>query len=542
MTQTKYYDPQDSGMKSLLAWKATVFELVLERKEFYLYIIWNLILTTVCIVALPEGTIDDFNWDVASIMQYVMTFFATFYNDMCYSRYTRLYPDCVSFGDGVIDMVQELCLNMPSQDLYPHRIACTKYLLAVVYEHFMLICGGRLNDESWKELVKKGLLTEEEATLLACFPGGRSTTVLCCWVLFIIRNALVQDCMWRRNDKSHDVSQQTVHIYNRLCRHIVNMETSARHIGYTLANPIPFAYYQLMSFILLFNVMLLATFSALYRSYLSVFPFSVALIIYMGLRKVSTALADPFGTDSVDFAVPDFIRNCFERAVCVLVAFVRPELRKWILIQVDGVEDFDEHHLRRPFKQSLFKETESEKRGPAAVHLEWTSDSVFEDADEGHDVLRSVKYSLDPRGVPPEKKKDEVLISDEEKLQQAKHEIEQELEKHDELEMEEADLEFESNRLQFYLEELAAKFPHISFTAEEPKDPDDHSERQITGESDPAAAALQHRSMKRLSFADGSPQTTQNKSHAASALPAAAIPGRENSVSTGSAGTGSDRH
>lgn len=458
----KYYDPKNSGIRMLFSWSATVFEMVFKRREFYLYIWWNIFLTGAFIHAVPERKVEDFNWDAAYIMQYVMTFFVTFYNDMCFSRYDKLYPNVCNFAEGVIDMAQELTLNLHWPDLTAHRIAAVKYLLAIVYEHFMMVCGGRLRAENWVELVNKGLLTQQEVDLLSKFPGGRVSSVLYSWVLFIIRDALVQDCMWRKNSQSSDVSQATVHIYNRFVKHVNKMTKCCNNIGYTLANPIPFAYYHLMNFILLFNIMLLATFSALYKSYASVFPFGIALLIYLGLREVSTALADPFGQDPVDFNIPDILRNCFDRALCILLAFQRQDTRDYVLKQIANVEDFDERHLRRACKPSVFAEIPGvPNKGPPACHSRWTPDSLFEDSPLDMDLKRRMKFSLNPKGPPPEIQTRDDLADAEERRQEAAAAAKVEEDRGDRLKLRKEDLVFEYSRLHLLLQELEFKFPQL---------------------------------------------------------------------------------
>jgi hypothetical protein len=160
-----------------------------------------------------------------------------------------------------------------------------------------------------------------------------------------------------------------------------------------MANPIPFAYYHLMNVILVFNIMLLATFSGLFRSYASVFPFAVALLVYMGLREISTALADPFGRDSIDFPVPDFMRTCFDSAVCQLLAFSRADVRERILWQINRVEDFHDHHLRRSTKPSMFSADDEPMKGTATI-IRWIGLGIFEDAKKDLDIVKKMKYSF----------------------------------------------------------------------------------------------------------------------------------------------------
>lgn len=403
MGRVKYYNPKQNVWRSLFTWRATIFEFVICQPEFYGYLAWNILVTTLIIALTKQGDFDDFNWDAASVMQYVMTFFATFYNDLCYVRYQELYPACVSFMDNVVFLIQEVHVNLHWPALKQHRIAIAKYLMALVYETFMTLCGGPLRESSWDQFVKKGLLTVDETKLLDSYPGGRASPVLCCWILTILRHAMFQDCMWRKNADDFDVSQQTVHIYNRHCQHVVNLQAAANRIYYVMANPIPYAYYNLMNFILLFNIMLLATFTGLYRSYLTVIPFTIALLIYMGLREVSCALADPFGKDSLDFPVPDFIRNCFDRCVSLVLAFQSAESRDWLLKQVEQVDDFEDEHLKRYCKSSLFGETDNVIRRGYAIMMKWSAESPFEDSTEESRIKEKMEISMNPDAeLPPE--------------------------------------------------------------------------------------------------------------------------------------------
>jgi len=466
MGATRYYDPQASGLRSVFSWQATVFELVLKRKEFWWYIWWNLCLTSVVIFGVPQNRIEQFNWDAASIMQYVMTFFVTFYNDMCYHRYQELYPQVARFSDGVIDTVQELNVMCPFEELTNHRIAVTKYLLAVVYEHFMTVCGGKMDPANWHDLVEKGLLTQQETELLASFPGGRVPTILTSWVLFIIRDALVQDCMWRKSPTSDGefdlISQQIVHIYNRFVRIVVDMEKCCNKIGYMVANPVPFSYYHLMNFILLFNILMLATFSALYRSYASVFPFALALLIYNGLREVSTALAEPFGEDAVDFSVPDILRNCFDRTLCMLLAFQRPDCHDFVRKQILNCEDLEERHLRRKLKEGVIGDAPDNLcKGSPATHCRWSEDSIFEEAMDDQDMHRKLRYSLDPKGCPKLVPVVEEVIPMETRRHTAEKAADAAEEHAHALMLEMDDLEFDHHRLLLVLEELEFKFPEL---------------------------------------------------------------------------------
>lgn len=460
---TRYYDPLAPSLRTLFTWHATVFELVFSRPEFYGYIVWNLAATTVCIFWVEEGVIETFNWDAASIMQYVMTFFVTFYNDKCFERYSLLYPACTDFMENTTLLIQEMNVSLPWRDLHYHRLACAKYLLAVVYEYFLIVCGGKLQTKGWEELMKKGLLTKEEVKLLEQFPGGESTFVLTSWVLFIIRDALVQDCMWRnRTDRPPDWQpQQTVHIFNRHCTYVVEMQRAAHKIGYTMANPIPFAYYHLANIILVFNIMLLSTFSALFRSYFSVLPFGIALLVYMGLREISTALADPFGGDSVDFPVPDLLRSCFDNTVSQLLAFMRADVRPNILGQIENVEEFHEKNLRRFAEPGLFADDDEPTKGTATT-VQWPSKGVFEGAKPDADIAQKIKHSFSAKAYVDERpKKEKVLNPFKDRKKAGNQALMQQKILHKDIEIKIAEAQAEYEKVLKHMDTLIDRYPDL---------------------------------------------------------------------------------
>lgn len=272
---------------------------------------------------------------------------------------------------------------------------------------------------------------------------------------------MYQDCMWRKNVDHFDVSQQTVHIYNRHCQHVVNLQQSANRIYYIMANPIPYPYYHLMNFILLFNIMLLATFTGLYRSYISVVPFTIALLIYMGLREVSCALADPFGKDSLDFPVPDFIRNCFDRCVSMVLAFQTSESRQLVLGQIDRAEDFEDDHLKRHCRSSLFGDHEGLKRGVAIV-MKWTAESPFEDVAEDSRIKEKMEISMIPDAELPPPEVKVKTVSKEKFRKSVRRMREEEEEREHDLELRQRDLQVAIQEVDVKIDMLEKFDPRIS--------------------------------------------------------------------------------
>lgn len=359
---TIYYNPQGS-VGNICRWYGTAFSLVLSKFEFWLYMGCHAVAITVAIVAFgDELNPADFKWEAALALQVLMSFFVSFYNDMCYSRYLELYPACNELMDAIVNFVEEVNISLPHKELRRHHVACCKYLLAAMYEFFMIVTSGKLNQEGWKEMEYKGLLSKHEHEMLKVYPGGRCTLVLTAWVALIVRDAIMHDCCWRGR------RQQTVHIYNRLNRHLVRINQASNRIGHIMAMPVPFVYYHLMNVIIMFNIVLLATVPAMYKSYMTLVPFAFALLIYMGLREVSCAIADPFGTDSLDFPIAQFINHTFDRTVCIMESFhCERDVRKRIVDSIPYTEDFTDENLRHTARsECIYEHPDKERKHESA--------------------------------------------------------------------------------------------------------------------------------------------------------------------------------
>jgi len=379
---------------SLFQYEATIFSFVLTKHEFWIYVAWSVVCTMTCTHFVEKGTFDNFEWDAATVMQYVLTFFVTFYNDRCYERFNSLYPACGEFNERVVLFVQEMNVSLSHPELHMHRVACTKYLLAIMYEYYLIVAGGKLTVTSWNEIYQRGLLTRDECSILQAYPTSQGTFVLTCWILFIVRDALVQSACWEHR------SQQTVHIYNRLNSHIVEMLKACHNISFTMAMPIPFAYFHLMNVILMANVFVLATFPALFRTYYMILVFFVGLLVFMGLREVSCALADPFGQDAVDFPLPSFLNLTFDRAACLLVAFLDAQATTRVLDQIEHVEDFTDAQLGRACRPRVLHGKGSAATPSAGGVIRWSCTPNIAELVASDDAQNIVRKSLyDPQVV-----------------------------------------------------------------------------------------------------------------------------------------------
>merc|ERR1719359_2703305 len=124
-----------------------------------------------------------------------------------------------------------------------------------------------------------------------------------------------------------------------------------REISETMAQPIPFAYWHLMNLVFSLNFLLLALILASFEHWLTIVPYSMALMTFMGLREVSNQLADPFGDDIVDFPLAKFLDYTFDHSVCLLQAFSANDAYERVRRQIFVSEAFNERQVRRHVTQ-----------------------------------------------------------------------------------------------------------------------------------------------------------------------------------------------
>jgi len=88
--------------------------------------------------------------------------------------------------------------------------------------------------------------------------------------------------------------------------------------------PIPYPYFHLMNFIMLFNFFVIGFALATLKSWGTIIAFGFAEMIYMGLRKVSVDLSEPFEQAAADFPIASFMDYVFDHCVGLLEAFSHP--------------------------------------------------------------------------------------------------------------------------------------------------------------------------------------------------------------------------
>jgi len=218
------------------------------------------------------------------------------------------------------------------------------------------------------------------------YPGGRVTLILVSWALQTVQEALRRDCFWRPK------SPHTAHAHNRAKKHATRVLLSCHKITYLMALPIPYAYFHIMGVIMTFNFVLIGFYFATFRTFGSLGPYTFALLVYMGLREVSIALADPFGQDEVDFPVANFLNYAFDHSVGLLEAFSsssRTRLQK----QISRWQPFSDKEMLVNHNPNMIYTGKS--RSEAGKEISWDSKMPLQQlAESGVNVKRHMQRAL----------------------------------------------------------------------------------------------------------------------------------------------------
>lgn len=351
------YDPKQPTLASLAPWRNPALVKIFFSVEFWLFMGFHAaVVFGLQTEIIPELPVD---WKASGAFQYFTTFFLTFYNGNCYARYQTLYTNCCDLMDAALLFVRELVICFKDETTWKHRLQAVKWLLAGVDLFFMGVCGNKLSMKEWSEVVKKGLLTKPEAQLLLKYPGPEVVPILMTWTMMAVTDALELPCFHERKNPDWFLPriQKIAHLHNRLDLILTKLTIAYRTISETMAQPIPFAYWHLMNLVFSLNFLLLALILASFGHWLTIVPYSMALMTFMGLREVSNQLADPFGDDIVDFPLAKYLDYTFDHSVCLLQAFSANDAYDRVRRQIYSCTPFNDRQFRRHVKpENLYSE------------------------------------------------------------------------------------------------------------------------------------------------------------------------------------------
>eukprot|EP00927_Polykrikos_kofoidii_P029635 TRINITY_DN25600_c0_g1_i1.p1 TRINITY_DN25600_c0_g1~~TRINITY_DN25600_c0_g1_i1.p1 ORF type:complete len:408 (+),score=58.93 TRINITY_DN25600_c0_g1_i1:218-1441(+) len=308
---TVVYQTDGGLLRSALRWRHTIIPMVLTKPEFFLFLGLNLTINWAYKAGLFNPV--DYHMDLAmsltSVTGGLMTFFVVFYNGNVFTRYSKLHVLTKTMNEKCLIIVSIISKEVKSKNV-------ARKLGRMVLASAFVFCFTYMKDEDrgpledgvtekrWQSLVRFGLLDKEEQRLLAnhCEDVGQDRAMpsflLLHWSLKLYRTQLS-----RMND---------------LERHFYDMRKTQEQIAELLSLPIPFQYYHVMNLMLLLNLGLWAYALALEDSVFAPLIFFFTQLMFQGIRELTIALADPFGTDETDFPLSEWMSEIYVRVQCLL--------------------------------------------------------------------------------------------------------------------------------------------------------------------------------------------------------------------------------
>lgn len=316
---TVEYDSTLGIIKSALRFRSTVIPLVILRPEFFILLGINLTVTFAYKVGyfVPDEYHTDLPLALTGVTGGLMTFFVVFYNGNVFTRYQRLYELTKGMNEHCLYVVSILDKELKDK-AYTRRLS--RMLLASCFlfffertpisqpAHVEVAPQGpagpsNISAKEWFQLIDLGLLLPLEVELLQkhCDRLGQHAIpsfMLLQWSMKLYREKLPR--------------------LNELDKMYLCVRKCQEDVVELLELPMPFQYYHIMNVMLLLNLLLWAYAMALQDSYWANVIFAFVQLMFQGLRELSIALADPYGTDDTDFPVNIWMTELYHKINCII--------------------------------------------------------------------------------------------------------------------------------------------------------------------------------------------------------------------------------
>jgi len=318
-----YYNPHYPAYTSLAVLKGTVLHSVLFSSEYWCHVSLHIFLSIWFWYKRHEYNLESFTMpaDAFKLTLTLNTFLLVYFSSQCYKRYWDIYNNTQSIDESLKLFVRQLDTFLWQKSVRRHVKIAIKYMLAAIFLfYFVLSDGGRIDQEEWDFMIERGLLTQEEITYLR---GPRNAAikgvVLTSWSVRCVQSAMRTEEI----SKLFSPPERGAYI-GRIDKEAVSVNQCMRNISDLLAMPVPFAYFHLLSLIMVMNFCIANWYLVVtYYTPWTILPFSVTVLVFLGIRSVSASLADPFQAESGDklqCAMPAlaFLNNAYHNAVALV--------------------------------------------------------------------------------------------------------------------------------------------------------------------------------------------------------------------------------
>ena len=302
------YDAEISIFATIFAWKGTVLPMVLWKPLFWFQIIFHVIFYVLeehVFSFSDEVNLEPLSWTTLTIPSSLVVFFIVFYSSQCYSRFFDMYKACVGVGGTTMCFVSLLKLHLPADDGI--RWNCIRFLLAAQhYVYYTLRPGGKVTDEEWDIIFDRHLLTRAECIRVQAYQGF-APLLMITWSLQEVKSAMVAQ------GEVHLETSLIWHEFQEICFDFRGHLSLMLNL---MKQPVPWPYFHLLNLMVLLVLSLVGYgLVGLGHIVLTSIVHAVICTIFIGLKNLAVAMADPFGDDAIDFRVEGFLGASYKNAI-----------------------------------------------------------------------------------------------------------------------------------------------------------------------------------------------------------------------------------
>ena len=262
-------------------------------------------------------------WGSLGMCTTLLVFTLCFFNSECNDRYRSLYSACAGMGGAIQEVGASLGADFA--DLPEHRWDVVRYLVASAMLVYNSVYDGmssnvddwKVKEAEWKrlttteaehvghpilyagkEIVCPPLLTAEEVAQLRAYTGNKAL-LLHTWAIRVAGDGYTR-C---------GVKPELSPALGGVGTSILALRGHGSFITTTLALPVPFPYWHMLVLMSVVNYVFFALAFLSLRSWLSPIVMFFSVLLLSAIREVSVQLANPFGTDEIDFPVSKYITD-----------------------------------------------------------------------------------------------------------------------------------------------------------------------------------------------------------------------------------------
>uniref|UniRef100_A0A6U6NSW9 Bestrophin homolog n=1 Tax=Zooxanthella nutricula TaxID=1333877 RepID=A0A6U6NSW9_9DINO len=317
------YDPSVGAFRTAFTLTSTVLPVVWKSAEFWFFLIVHV--TIFC--AYQMHAVDTnktsgkhawaMDWHAVKIVTAITTFFEVFYSNTCYGRYTKLYNQTRGALAHSMKVTFLLRIHM-DEPVRKHARLAMRYVYCSVC---LMIHAAQHADPrtSLQEMCDKGWFNQAEAQSLGRHAPEARPLIVLQWAALVTRAGNAEP-------------RFQLKINDSFCA----LYDDQRQILDTTALQIPFQYFHLLSVMVQANLLMWAYNMALTESWFATPVFIACSTIFIGLMELSSALADPFGEDDVDFPTELWVDEA-TRSATDMMSRPMPAGLEWVFDKTKAV-------------------------------------------------------------------------------------------------------------------------------------------------------------------------------------------------------------